>query len=234
MKNHALFFVFVFFFISCSGGDEKGAGGTTNPTQNQPPSTVSSLIAPENNLLCTSNYITFEWAAATDPEGEAVKYVLEISTDNSFSAIAQSITTLLTKKRVTLDKGTYYYWRVKAIDPDGASSPYSSVFSLYTEGEGVTNHLPFQPQVVSPQQDSFVAAGNITLSWTATDLDNDPLAYDVYFSTANPPTEKVAEDIDQTSLAVSTEAATTYFWRVVVKDSESGFANGQVWTFNTN
>ena len=234
MKHHFLLFVMVFFLISCSGGEEKGGGGITNPTQNQPPSTVSSLIAPENNLLCTSNYVTFEWAGATDPEGENLTYVLEISTDNSFSAITQSITTFLTKKRVTLDKGVYYYWRVKAIDTDGASSPYSSIYSLYTEGEGITNHLPFQPQVVSPQQDSFVAAGNITLSWKATDLDNDPLAYDVYFSTANPPTEKVAADREETSLVVSTEAATTYYWRVVVKDAGSGFANGQVWTFNTN
>lgn len=230
MISRILILFAVIGIISCSGGD----GGTPKSTENQPPTAVETLVSPINNVLCVSNYVTFEWTAATDPEGESLKYVLEISKNNGFSSLDKSFTTTLTEKRVTLEKGVYYYWRVKAIDKTGDSSAYSNIYSLYTEGEGVTNHLPFQPQVVSPQKDSFVAAGNITLSWTATDLDNDPLAYDVYFSTANPPTEKVAEDIDQTSLAVSTEAATTYFWRVVVKDSESGFANGQVWTFNTN
>lgn len=216
--------------ISCSGGD----GGTQKSTENQPPTAVETLVSPNNNVLCVSNYVTFEWTAATDPEGDSLKYVLEISIDNGFSSIYKSFTTILTEKRVTLEKGVYYYWRVKAIDKAGDSSVYSNIYSLYTEGEGVTNHLPFQPQAVSPQQDSFVDAGNITLQWSASDVDGDMLTYDVYFSTENPPTYKVAEDIDQTSLAVSTEAATTYYWRVVVKDANSGFANGQVWSFNTN
>lgn len=234
MRSRILFSVLVLIIVSCSGGGNDGGGNTTNPTNNQPPSKVGSLVAPENNLLCTTKLVTFQWTSAADPEGKPLKYVLEISTDNGFSTLAENITTFRITKAVNLEKGMSYYWRVKAIDDEGASSEYSAVYSFYTEGEGETNHLPFQPQVVSPQMDSFVDSGSITLEWSASDVDKDPLTFDVYLDETNPPTTKVGEDLTDKLVAVATQAGTTYYWKVDVKDTKSGKTNGQVWSFMTN
>jgi len=234
MKSRILIGAFTLVFISCSGGSEDGGTSTTSPTTNQPPTKVGSLISPENNLICISNRVTFRWSSAADPEGQPFNYVLEISKDNAFSSLEEEIITGLTSKSVLLDKGVYYYWRVKAVDKDGASGPYSNINSFYTEGEGETNHLPFQPQVVFPKTDDAVNAGSVTLEWTANDIDNDPLTYDVFLDTVNPPTNKVAEDIEMTSVSVTLEATTTYFWKVSVKDNKLGQTHGETWTFMTN
>ena len=47
---------------------------------------------------------------------------------------------------------------------------------------------------------------------------------------ATPPTNKVAEDIEMTSVSVTLEATTTYFWKVSVKDNKLGQTHGQAWT----
>ena len=64
---------------------------------------------------------------------------------------------------------------------------------------------------------------------------SDVLTYDVYFGTVNPPTVKVAENkTTPTYEATSLQAATQYYWRVVVKDNKGGATTGQVWNFRTN
>ena len=61
------------------------------------------------------------------------------------------------------------------------------------------------------------------------------LTYDVYLGTANPPTIKVAENrTTPVYEATSLQAATQYYWRVVVKDNKGGATTGQVWNFRTN
>lgn len=234
MKIKTLYFALAVLCLSCSGGSDDGGPSPTNPIINQPPTKVGSLISPENNIICISSRVTFKWSTAEDPEGQPFNYVLEISKDNAFSTLEEEIITGLTSKAVLLEKGVYYYWRVKAVDNEGASGSYSSVFNFYTEGEGETNHLPFQPQAVFPKKEDQVDASSVTLQWTANDLDNDPLTYDVYLDISNPPTKKVAADIDTPSLTVSLEDTTTYFWKIIAKDNNSGITHGEVWTFMTN
>ena len=77
-------------------------------------------------------------------------------------------------------------------------------------------------------------ATNLTLSWTCSGPDDDPLAYDIYFGTDNPPLTKVSSDQAGTSLERSGLAeGTTYFWKVVAKDDHSNSTSGPVWRFTT-
>ncbi|WP_299547272.1 SusE domain-containing protein [Seonamhaeicola sp.] len=235
MKRISLLVILGILIASCSSG---GGGGDDDPVdppkENQPPSAVESLTYPTNNLLCTTNVLEFKWAAATDPDGDAVSYVLEISKKNDFSAIEESITVSGTSRTVTLEKGVAYYWRVKAVDSKNASSAYSSTYQFYTEGEGETNHLPFSPELVAPQLDAALNTASTTLEWDASDVDNDPLTYDVYFDTNSDPTTKVGDNQSDKTLSVNLSAATTYYWKVVVKDDKGGQAIGQVWSFTTD
>ncbi|MEW4925598.1 hypothetical protein [Algibacter sp. 2305UL17-15] len=230
MKNIKLLVILGIILASCSGGGDD----TPAPEENKAPGKVGSLTYPTNNLLCISNTLLFEWADAIDPNGDPITYLLEISKDNQFSSIEESTTTTANSKSVTLEKGIAYYWRVKATDSKGLSSDYSTVFQFYTEGIAEVNHLPFAPSITAPANEGTASGATTNLQWDASDVDNDPLTYDVYFDTVNPPVTKVGDNQSAKSLTVNLSAATTYYWKVVAKDDKGGQAIGQVWSFSVN
>lgn len=235
MKKIGLFIFSLVVFSSCSsGGDEGSNDPSPKPVENTNPS-IPGLSYPTNNLVCISNAINFQWNAAVDVQNDAITYQLQVATDNAFTQNLNSSTVTALSKQITLIKGKSYYWRVKATDSKNASSSYSEVYNFYTEGEGVTNHVPFAPVLVVPTLNSVQTNTSLNLSWTAVDADvNDVLTYDVYFGTTNPPTAKVATAITAKTVSVNTITATNYYWKVVVKDGKGGATVSQVWNFKAN
>jgi len=76
---------------------------------------------------------------------------------------------------------------------------------------------------------------SLTLSWSCSDPDGDTLMYDVYFGTSSNPTTTIA--VNQTAKSISrSELAgnTTYFWKIVAKDSKGAATSGPVWSFTTS
>ncbi|GGA87612.1 hypothetical protein GCM10008015_30310 [Flavobacterium palustre] len=219
-----------FLLLSCSGSDD-----TLKTVKNTAP-TVPTLVAPINNKLCIDNTVSLEWNASTDAQKDPITYQLQIATDNQFTQIVKTDESSLPIQTASLSKGIAYYWRVKATDSNNASSNYSSTYSFYTEAVAVTNHLPFMPQLVLPEFDATISGTTAALSWTASDVDtNDALTYDVFLGTVNSPTTKVGNNITATSLNTSALLpATTYYWKVVVKDNKGGETIGQIWSFKTN
>ena len=214
--------------LSCGGGDDSDSANTAP--------TTPSLTSPSNSLLCLNNQVTFDWEDSIDSENDAISYQLQIAEDNQFTKGLITKQSTISQQTLVLNKGVAYYWRVKAIDNLNASSDYSSIYSLYTEGPAKTNHLPFLPQIVSPEYNLTIAPTAAQLKWTASDPDSgDILKYDVYLGTANPPTAKVSSDISITNVDVSSsiQAATVYYWQVVVKDNKGGETKGQIWNFKT-
>jgi len=230
--------LFITAVLSISLWSCGGSGGEDTPPAPEPVNKIPSDPSnskPVNDVLCIDNVVTFEWDASTDPDGDAVKYQLEVATDNQFSQNVQTkedITTLTTQ--ISLDRGVAYYWRVKAVDSKKASSGFSTAFQFYTEGDGELNHLPFLPSIVAPNMNEVVQANSVKLEWTASDTDDDPLKFDVYFGTNNPPTTTVIENTNETNVNVDLSDATNYFWKIVVKDDKGGSAIGQVWNFKTD
>lgn len=231
-----LIYVITIGLVVCScggsGGDEPKT--STPPVENNAPS-VPSLVAPVNNALCIDNEVEFKWNAATDADSDAISYEIQIANDTQFSQIAHTFKGETINKTVSLEKGVAYYWRVKAIDSKNASSSYSSVYNLYTEGEGDSNHLPFSPTLISPALNTVILESTATLEWSASDVDgNDILSFDVYFGTSNPPTQKQVENQTSNTLSVSLEPSINYYWKVVVKDGSGGETIGQIWNFTTD
>lgn len=213
-----------------------GCGSDAPPKVKNTAPSVPSLINPTNNNLCISNAVSFEWNASTDAEKNPIVYQLEVATDNQFTQMVSNSEMSNPYKTLTLEKGKAYYWRVKATDSNNLASNYSTTFSFYTEGTAITNHLPFLPQLVAPLMDASVSGVTATLQWTASDVDaQDQLTYDVYLGTTNSPTNKIGNNINTaTAQATTLQAATTYYWKVVVKDNKGGETIGPVWSFKTN
>jgi len=231
MKNLLYIAVLSISLSSCGGGDD-----TPPPPVNTAP-TVPTLTYPTNNLLCIDNVLNFTWNASTDAEGGIITYEIQVAKNNLFSPVSHTQTSTTTNKSITLEKGIAYYWRVKATDSKNASSNYSATFNLYTEGVGVTNHLPFSPVLVSPVLNEVVhgAPKTIALTWAASDVDaSDVLTYDVYFGTANPPTVIVSSNQTASTFNRTIAASTKYYWKVVVKDNKGGQTVGQIWNFTTD
>ncbi|PHQ57623.1 MAG: hypothetical protein COC16_00435 [Lutibacter sp.] len=241
MKKLGYILILSTLFWSCGG-----SGGDTPPPPppvNKAP-TTPTLVYPTNNLLCIENPVLCEWNASTDPDGNVIRYQIEVAKDNSFTQDKQTFNGQLTTQSVSLEEDVAYYWRVKAVDSENASSSYSSVFKFYTYGEGVTNYLPFTPELVSPELNVVVQESaytpneqlNVILQWTAEDVDtSDTLTFDVYFGTVNPPSlNNEHSNLSSNTLNVSLEISTTYYWKVVVKDGQGGETIGQIWSFNTD
>lgn len=131
----------------------------TTPTLSNGTSFVkwASLIYPSNLQKDLGDNITFKW----NKVGDAAKYFIQLSLDQTFTQIAASdSTTLDTVKTITgLLDGKRYSWRVQAENNAGTSGPFSEVwtFSTYVP-------LPAMPRLVgafpSPGQPGWV-----TFAW---------------------------------------------------------------------
>ncbi|MFH0815725.1 MAG: Ig-like domain-containing protein [Methanobacteriota archaeon] len=94
------------------------------------------------------------------------------------------------------------------------------------------NLPPNAPSNPSPADGTVNVATTSALSWTCSDPDGDPLTYDVYLGTTNPPTVLVANDIAATTTSPALAASTLYYWYVIANDG-SATTNGPVWAFAT-
>ncbi|WP_456463111.1 hypothetical protein [Lutibacter sp.] len=232
MKKFIFTLVLGTILWSCGGGGDTPP--PPPPPENKAPSTPT-LVYPTNNLLCINNVLDFSWNAATDPEGDVITYQVQVATDANFTQILHTVTETTTVRTLSLEKGIAYYWRVKATDSKNLSSSYSSTNQFYTEGNGVSNYLPFSPVLVSPTLNTTETGTTTTLQWTASDVDaSDVLTYDVYFDTVNPPVAIESSNLTTNTLDVSLTASTTYYWKVVVKDDKGGQTIGQIWSFVTD
>jgi len=130
---------------------------------------------------------------------------------------------------------------------------YSDELSITSDGGDVivsvvmekVNHPPEIPAAISPVDGALNQSLYTTLSWQGGDLDigdGDLVTYDVYFS-AN---ESLVDVEDISVLTCSNmeicycdpgtntlESDTTYYWKVIAKDSYGKMSPSSVWSFTT-
>jgi hypothetical protein len=201
---------------------------------NQNPTTPVAL-SPTNNSLCQVLDLEFSWSAATDPDGDDLIYQIDIASDESFANIERSGKTANTSKIFNLNKGVHYFWRVKSIDGEQASSEYSSTWQFITEDDGSINYVPFNAELLLPEDGSTHNQTSMALSWEAEDLDGDSLTFDLYFGTDIDNPELLEENLTQANHSVSDLTGnSTYYWYVVVKDTAGNSSVGKTWSFSLN
>jgi hypothetical protein len=236
-----LYIAIIGILIWSCGGD----GDDLPPKQeNKAPSTPTLLkpINEENDLkpTCIDPNVLFEWSESIDSDGDKVYYTIEVSKQSDFSTIDKKKENVATTSTViTIEKGTKFYWRVKATD-NLDESDFSSTFKIYTEGDGVSNVAPFSPELTAPDLGKSVQT-DVTLEWTASDYNNDALTYDIYLDTnidnINTQFPVVIPKATQTTNSYTNTTllnpSTIYYWKIVVNDNKGGKTIGQVWNFVT-
>jgi uncharacterized protein (TIGR02145 family) len=95
------------------------------------------------------------------------------------------------------------------------------------------NEPPSSPASPQPPDGATNQPINTTLSWSCTDPENDPLTYDVYFGTSNPP-ELIASGQTVNSYNTTTLGYnTTYYWKIIATDDHNNSIEGPVLSFTT-
>jgi hypothetical protein len=229
MKKILYSIVFSIICSSCSSSPSGSEDADSIPS-------VPVLVFPAQDQLCITNTLDFKWNASTNSDGSSVIYTFEIAKDNQFSDIVVTETQTSLSKIVTLEKGFAYYWRAKARSSKNIESDYSPTSQFYTEEVPNSNNLPFSPALVAPFiGQTFDGTNSISLQWTASDVDKDPLKFDVYFGKDKDALTVVAQDTENTSLQVTLDTAqTTYYWKVIVKDDKGAQVTGPLWSFKAD
>jgi hypothetical protein len=219
--------------FSCSKDTPGGGGGGTTPTPTAKTPGKAVLTSPENNKTCeevnTSGQVTFSWNASTDTD----KYDLKITNLNTQGVSNQNNLTT-TSKAVTLSKGIPYSWSITSKN-EGTKTTTSDTWQFYLAGDGVVNYAPFPATAVSPSPGASVArtGGKVTVEWSGSDADDDSLTYTLEMDTTDGIQGTViAEDISASSVEVSVEADTVYYWRVISSDGQNT-STSIVYTFRT-
>ena len=97
------------------------------------------------------------------------------------------------------------------------------------------NSPPDMPELVRPSNGAAGVSRSPTLEWTCDDPDGkyETLKYDIYFGTSSSPPLKSSGVSNTFYMPGSLEGETTYYWKVVAKDSTGEETSSQIWKFST-
>jgi hypothetical protein len=157
---------------------------------------------------------------------QAVGYELQLSLTQDFSAVldvsskqqasrqslnADSDSTYASFMVRGLDYSSTYYWRVRAVGPNGEQSDWSEPWEFSTKAAPVTQAV----SLASPANNAEDIAVPSTLSWQALE---GAQSYELQFSDkADFTTRTTLEAIGQTQVSLTGQQladTTTYYWRV--------------------
>lgn len=209
--------------------------GCRKKREPKPPGQVQ-LVFPEKNSECTTGQslgattsrVTFRWQEANNVQ----TYELRVTNLNTRST--QTISTAATSADLPIEKGVPFAWQVRSRNNQVEESISSEVWNFYNSGSN-TSFAPFPADIISPRMSQRVFKdinNEVTLSWSASDLDDDIDNFEVYLSTVNPPTDLVA-NLGNTILEqkVSVASNTVYYWSVITTDAEGNATSSGIYTF---
>ncbi|WP_246200077.1 hypothetical protein [Maribacter luteus] len=217
--------------ISCGGG---GDDDNPDPVIITPPD-AATLVFPENNTEClegtnisdTESSVTFLW----NPSDHTDSYIVNLR--NLDTNTSQTLNASTNELEITLLRGTPYSWTVTSKANDTDDTAESDLWKFYNAGPAVENYAPFPADVEFPTMGASINAGNTTLSWTGSDVDNDIISYDIYIDESNPPTTLLG-NTSSNGIAFDAVSGKVYYWKVVTNDTAGNTSTSEIFQFKVN
>lgn len=113
------------------------------------------------------------------------------------------------------------------------TSKHNSQSVRCIKGEGAVNLPPEQPSNPTPPNGAVNQSVGTQLMWECSDPEGDPIKYDVYLGTSATPTIATENITGNTFNPGALQYSTTYYWKIVAKDSQGNTTEGPVWNFTT-
>lgn len=201
-----------------SGGSASSSVFSFSTAAPPPPSAPSApiLASPSNNSTGVVTTASLVWSASSG----ATSYDVYFGTSSN-PPLATNVTG--TSYTPQLSASTTYYWKIVAKNSGGAAS--SSIFSFATAAPPIS--APSDPSLASPSNNATGIVATASLVWSAS---SGAASYDVYFGTSSTPS--VVANVTGTSYAPGLAASTTYYWKIVAKNS-GGSTSSPTFTFTT-
>lgn len=215
-------------------GCSKDGGGGDSSEPIITPGAVT-LVFPDNNTECnegtiisdTQSEVTFQWNASSNADN----YLLQIT--NLDTNTSQLVTSETTSAPVTILRSTSFSWSVTARNTESGTNTSSPIWKFHNAGLPDESHVPFQAEVVSPELDSNILEGSVSLQWSASDLDNDIVSYEILMDTANPPIA-LAGTATSKSFQATVVKDLTYYWQVITIDAAGNRSTSDIFNFNVD
>ncbi len=200
--------------------------------------TKVQLIFPENNSECTAGVIisenesevVFDWSDAEVVDS----YLIQLT--NLSDGQLQTFSADSSFFPIRLQRGTPYQWSVTTIINEIDETIESDIEFFYNSGPGVTTFVPFPATAITPANEALLISSTTvtTIEWSAEDLDNDIVNYDLYFGASNPP-EILSSELETSSLSnVQVMSGTRYYWQVVTRDDLGNESNSEIFSFEVS
>lgn len=168
---------------------------------------------------------------ATEPDGDAMTFDVYLGTGTSLPCIASGIPYTYLLVPSVLENTTKYSWQVVAKDTEAKTNPNPSVWTFTTTTQA--NSPPLAPVLNTPPDAAGSVATQPTLSWTATDPDNDLLTFDVFLGVSSDLAAPVITGLTTPSYVPSAlTAGQKYYWKVRASDGAAS-ATSSTFTFTT-
>lgn len=215
-------------------GCAKKKSAQPEPEQPQPP-TAAVPVFPNQNEECTDGTvisatqttIPFSWKPGANTES------YEILIKNLENGSILAATTTKTGLDVTLNRNAPYSWYILSKSSKSDVIAKSAVWKFYNSGPGTTAYAPFPAEILSPAMGQLVTvlSGKVTLDWDGSDVDGDIVNYDIYIGTSNTPA--LLKDKLTVSILndVSVNLNTTYYWKIITRDSKGNTSDSGVYQF---
>ena len=124
----------------------------------------------------------------------------------------------------------YVEWK----DKDGVTRDNTPDIGAYEfVGSGGGNNPPNQASNPTPVNGAINQPASLTLTWSCSDPNGDPLTYSVYFGTTNNPPLVASNQSNASYNPGQLNNSTIYYWKIVAKDNLGATTSGPVWNFST-
>lgn len=231
-KLNYIIFALSFVLASCGGG------GKNDPVPDQPPPDKALLVFPEKDAVCTTGTIvsatvsslTLKWNAAANTDS------YDVTVKNLLTGTLTTQTTAKTELTVNLLINTPYSWVIISKSAKVSTITTSDTWKFYNSGPGIVSYAPFPADIVSPyfKQNVTATNGKVTLDWNGSDVDGDIVSYDVYFDTKASPAIFKTGITDSILNDVAVTSGTTYYWKVIIRDSKGNSSDSGIFQFAIN
>ncbi|HMD88353.1 MAG TPA: hypothetical protein VKF38_04250 [Anaerolineaceae bacterium] len=192
------------------------------------------LLSPYDESATTNTRPTFKWAKSAG----AVSYELTVackSTGESISLDKSGLTATsysMSSKDTALLAGDLYQWWVIATDAAGNSSPGDD-FSFLTVIAPPQPAAPAAPTLISPKNNTLTHTAP-TLSWSVKGSGLESEIELSVVSSFEPVLDGWVTSSDQSSIPISLQSGTTYYWRVRADGPVEDSPWSPVWSFTYN